>query len=350
MVIEPLWIGSKRGYEHETAERHGIAFKSIQVGKLRRYPSIQTVIDATRIPIGIVQAGRHLRAFRPDVIFSTGGYVSTPVVIAASRLGIRSLTHEQTAHVGLATKINARYVDVIALSYERSRTSLGEPDATVVVTGNPVRDVIFDGCARSALNRFGFVPDLPLVYVTGGALGSRALNSAVSDALPDLLSHVQILHQCGPRSAHNDIDALNNSAGTLPAELRNRYYVVERVGTEIGDIFAAATLVVGRAGAGTIAELSAIGLPSILIPLPGAEEQRQNALYLADAGAAILVSQTDLSPTRLSQLVTDVVSSPDRLATMSAAAWHAAAHDAAARLVDELLNLVSESSGALATP
>jgi UDP-N-acetylglucosamine--N-acetylmuramyl-(pentapeptide) pyrophosphoryl-undecaprenol N-acetylglucosamine transferase len=343
MTVSPLWIGSKRGYEYDTAKRLNIPFRAIQVGKLRRYPSFQTVIDATRIPIGIAQAWRHLRSFRPDIVFATGGYVSTPVVIAASRHHIPSMTHEQTAHIGLATKLNARFVDAIALSYERSRDALGQTTADIVVTGNPVRSAIRNGCAQSAFDRYGFSPDLPLIYVTGGALGSRAINGAVSDALPDLLPHVQILHQCGPRSSNDGIDTLNTRAEQLPAELCSRYYVVERVGDEIGDIFAAATLVVGRAGAGTIAELAAAGLPSILIPLPGAEEQRQNALYLADAGAAVMLPQPDLSPARLASHVTDLISMPERMASMRQAAGSAAAPDAARCLVDELLKLIPAS-------
>ena len=344
LAIDPTWIGSKRGYERESADRLGIPFKTIQVGKLRRYPSIQTLIDASRFPVGIMQAWRHLRSLRPDVLFATGGYVSTPVVIAAARLGTPSITHEQTAHIGLATRINARYVDLVALSYERSRAALGTAKASVVVTGNPVRDVVFGGRGQAALDQFGFSADIPLVYVTGGALGSRAINAAVSDALPELLPSVQVLHQCGPRSSHNDIDALNARANQLTPELRRRYDVVERVGAEIGDIFAAATLVIGRAGAGTIAELAATGLPSILIPLPGAEEQRQNALYLADTGASILLSQPDLTPARLASLVTDLVASPERIALMRSAASHAAAEDPAARLVDELLRLINLSA------
>ncbi|HYI17042.1 MAG TPA: glycosyltransferase, partial [Thermomicrobiales bacterium] len=104
IVVVPLWIGSRRGYEYDTAQRLNIPFKAVQVGKLRRYPSIKTLIDATRIPIGIAQAWWHLRAFKPDLLFATGGYVSSPAVIAASRLLVPSMTHEQTAHIGLATK------------------------------------------------------------------------------------------------------------------------------------------------------------------------------------------------------------------------------------------------------
>lgn len=341
--VEPLWIGSRHGFEHETAIRDGIAFESIQVGKLRRYPSFRTLTDAVRIPVGILQARRHLKAFRPDIIFSTGGYVSTPVVIAGSRLRIPSITHEQTAHIGLATKINARYVDVIALSYERSRNFIGDTKASIVVTGNPVRDLVFHGCARNALDRYGFTNDLPLLYVTGGALGSRAINATVASSLPALLPHVQILHQCGPRSAHDDIETLTARATQLPLELRDRYHVVERVGAEIGDVLAATSLVVGRAGAGTIAELAAVGLPSILIPLPGAEEQRQNALYLAEAGGAILVPEHELTSELLTSTVTEVLASPSRLASMRSAAAHAAATEPAARLVDEITKLVGIS-------
>jgi len=340
VAVDPLWIGSRRGYEFEAVSQLGIPFRSIQVGKLRRYPSLQTVLDAGRIPVGIAQAWRHLRAFEPDIVFSTGGYVSTPVVVAASRLKIPTVTHEQTAHIGLATKINARFVDLVALSYDRSRAALGPTRADVIVTGNPVRSVIFNGCSHRFHERYGFCPSLPIVYVTGGALGSRAINTAVADALPSLLQHVQILHQCGPKSSHDDIERLARLRDNLPTDLQSRYVVVERVGAEIGDIFAAASLVIGRAGAGTIAELAAVGLPSILIPLPGAEEQRQNALYLADAGASVLVPQSELTSAGLEALVTELVSSPDRLATMRTAARRSASDQPAHRIADALLSLV----------
>ncbi len=342
--IEPLWIGSRGGFEDETTTQLGIPFKPIQVGKLRRYPSLKTIVDAAKIPIGIGQAWLHLRKFRADVLFATGGYVSTPVVIAASKLGVPSLTHEQTAHIGLATKINSRYVDVVALSYERSRQPLGETKARIVVTGNPVRDVIKTGNRDAALRRYGFTEDLPLVYVTGGALGASAINIAVAGALPELLQHVQVLHQCGPRTANDDFATLSARAKQLPSDLRPRYQVVERVGAEIGDLFAAASLVVGRAGAGTIAELAAIGRPAILIPLPGAHEQHQNAMVLSEAGAAVLVPQTELSSARLSCEILNLIREPRRVEAMSDAARHVASEDPASHLVDELKRLATRNN------
>jgi UDP-N-acetylglucosamine--N-acetylmuramyl-(pentapeptide) pyrophosphoryl-undecaprenol N-acetylglucosamine transferase len=348
LAIETHWIGSSRGYEHETAEQLSIQFHAVQVGKLRRYASFSTLIDAGRIPVGVVQAWRHLRAIRPDLIFSTGGYVSSPVVFAGRLLRIPSMTHEQTAYIGLATRINARFVDVVALSYERSRAALGSTRAAIVITGNPVREMVLNGCAAAAFKRFGFAPEIPLVYVTGGALGAHAINVTIAEALPDLLTRIQILHQSGPRAANSDYMSLSTHAATLPEELRRRYHVIERVGDEIGDIFAATSLVIGRAGAGTIAELAAAGLPSILIPLPGAEEQRQNALYLQDAGAAILIDQRDLTAELLVERVTELITSPERLTAMGAAGGKSAPRDPAARIVDALLRLVPTAAPACA--
>jgi UDP-N-acetylglucosamine--N-acetylmuramyl-(pentapeptide) pyrophosphoryl-undecaprenol N-acetylglucosamine transferase len=212
------------------------------------------------------------------------------------------------------------------------------------VTGNPVRSVIFSGDRASALRRFDLPGENPLVYVTGGALGSRALNAAVADGLTTLLEAVEIVHLTGPRASNRDFDALTAKGTTLSSELRRRYRVVERVGNEIGDLFAAAALVVGRAGAGTIAELAAVGLPSILVPLPGAEEQRQNALYLSDAGAAIVIPQSELTSTRLIDAVLQLVGDPARLARMRSAARDASAVKPAARLVDEILRLACSRS------
>lgn len=340
VVVDPIWIGSKRGYERETAERLNIPYKPIRVGKLRRYLSFSNAVDAARIPVGIVDSWRHLRRHRPDLLFSTGGYVSTPAVIAASLLRIPSLTHDQTAHIGLATKLNARFVDVVALSYERSRSMLGTSRARVIVTGNPVRQAILNGCSTTGFAQFGFDPDVPLIYVTGGSLGAHGINETVGEALLDLLPRVQIVHQCGPRTSHHDIDVLKSLAERLPDARRTRYIVVERIGSELGDLYAAASLVVSRAGAGTIAELASVGLPSILVPLPQVEEQRQNALYLEGQGAAVIVHQEDFTPQRLAGLVHELLDNPTNLTSMRDAARLAATPHAAERLVDELFSLI----------
>lgn len=334
--VDVLWVGSGSRFEREAAAGVGAVYRAIQTGKLRRYLSFQTPIDAARIPLGVAQAWRILGRWRPDVVLATGGFVSVPTVVAARARRIPTLTHEQTAHIGLATKINARFADVVALSFDRSRALVGAARGRVVVTGNPVRPAVLCGNREAALRRFELSGDLPLVYITGGAQGARALNEVVSAALPSLLGYVESIHQCGPSSAHPDYEQLRERAARLPEELRSRYRVVETLGDELGDVYAAASLVVGRAGAGTVNELGALGIPSVLIPLPGAEEQRQNALQLVAAGGAIMIAQDDLTPERLVAEIRELVESPERLSAMAGAAKNQTGGDAAARIADEL--------------
>jgi UDP-N-acetylglucosamine--N-acetylmuramyl-(pentapeptide) pyrophosphoryl-undecaprenol N-acetylglucosamine transferase len=339
--VEALWLGSHSGIEQSAANRAGIVFVPIQTGKFRRYLSLRTPIDLVRIPIGVAQAVRALRTFRPDVVLSTGGFVSVPTIIAARLLRIPSLTHEQTATVGLATRINARFASVIALSFEQSRRQLSGAKARVTVTGNPIRTTLFNGSGNEGLRTFGLSPDLPLVYVTGGALGAHAINEAVQAALPQLLTFTQVVHQCGAASGNGDFPRLLETRAALSTELQSRYVVRERIGDELPDLYAAASVVVGRAGAGTVAELAALGKPSILIPLPGTggDEQTLNARVLADAGAAVLLPQSELNPARLVTEIQSLLKS-DRLAAMSQAALTCGQHDADQRLATEILSLV----------
>ncbi len=344
--IEPLWIGTRDGVEWEAAKEHNIPFVSIQTGKLRRYFSFQTPIDALRIPLGTAQAFINLRRFRPNVVLSTGGFVSVPTVIAARLLGIPSLTHEQTATVGLATRINARFCDVVALSFEKSRSQLRPSRARLTVTGNPVRPTLFDGNAAKGRQQFGLGEDLPLVYVTGGALGAHAINLTIADALPRLLEVANVVHQCGLASGNGDAPRLQTAKSRLPKDLRNRYVIRERIGSELADLYAAASLVIGRAGAGTVAELAALGKPSILIPLPGAggDEQTVNARVLADDGAAVILPQEQLNPDRLLAEIEAVLSN-GRLERMASAARLHGNNDAGAMLADEILRLATLPAG-----
>ncbi len=339
-----LWVGSGAAIERDAAESIEATYRTIKTGKLRRYLSIETPLDAIRIPVGIIQAWRLLGSWQDAVVVSTGGFVSVPTVIAARLRGIPTLTHEQTAHIGLATKINARFADVVALSYERSRSLLSTPRGRVIVTGNPLRPAVLNGVAEQALTAFDLPSNVPLLYITGGAQGARSLNEVVAQALPELLGYVAILHQAGPASLHDDVETLRRHAETLPPELRGRYRVVETIGNEIGDVYAAAALVLGRAGAGTVNELSALGIPALLVPLPGAEEQHQNAQQLVQIGAAVEVAQADLTPDRLVREVQDIVTTPGRIELMRSAASRTGVSDAAARLADEVETLVIRRS------
>jgi len=344
---DTLWIGGSTGVEREAATGAGIPFRAIPTGKFRRYLSPHTVVDAARIPAGVLAAWNILRDFRPDVVLSTGGFVSVPTVVAAARQA-PILTHEQTAIVGLANRINARFADVFAVTYESTVSAASAIHKRVIVTGNPVRQSIQRGDATRARQRWGFHDDLPLVYVTGGARGASPLNQRIAPLLPAMLNHCQILHQTGPPSANDDAARLEAKRRDWPPDIQSRYRVVEYIGDDLADVYAAASLVVGRAGAGTVAELAVLGMPSILVPLPGAggDEQTRNARILHNAGGAILLHQDDATPERLQSLLRQLLRDPARLQTMGRRVRGVARPDAASRLVDALLTLALESKTA----
>ncbi len=338
--MEALWIGSHAGVERSIAAQQDVPFVAIQTGKLRRYIAIQTVTDAFRVPIGIAQAWRHIRAFRPDVIYSTGGAVSVPSVIAGYRVA-PVITHEQTAQIGIANKTTARFATTFAVGFEQTAVQARSFHKHVVTTGNPVRASLATGLAHRGYERYGFTPDLPVVYVTGGARGASPLNRRIEPVLGDLLDHVQIVHQVGPASANDDLARLTELRDTLPEPQARRYAVTDFVGPELPDLYAITDLVIGRAGAGTVSELGYLGLPSILIPLPGTwgDEQRKNARVLGDAGAAVVIEQAEATPERLKAEILALAESRERRNAMVEAARFTARPDAASRLVDEILEL-----------
>lgn len=345
LPLDLLWIGSHGDVEGPAAVRAGIPFRAVQTGKLRRYVAAETILDAARLPVGTVQAWRILRAFHPDAIFSTGGFVSVPTVVAGARLA-PVLTHEQTAILGLATRINLRFADVLALSFEPTASHVTGFAGRVVVTGNPVRSSLRHGDPARGLARFGFTADLPLLYVTGGARGASPLNRRVAAILPDLLATCQVLHQTGPATANDDLKMLEDLAAGWPPDLRRRYRAVEFVRDELADVYAAAALVLGRAGAGTVAELAYLGKPGLLIPLPGSGggEQDANARTLADAGGAVVLAQDEATPERLRTDLERLLGDPGRLRSMGERAASLARPDAAARLAEELLKLAGRRS------
>lgn len=343
-LADVLWIGSHDGLEREAAANAGIPFVAVPTGKLRRYVSVRNVTDAARIPLGIAAARRSLKHFAPNVVLSTGGFVSVPAVIAARGIA-PVLTHEQTAVLGLATRINARFAAVLAISHERTSAEARRLHDNVQVTGNPVRSGLTDGDRERGLAWLGFSDALPVVYVTGGARGASPINQRVAAILPELLAHAQVVHQTGPAKVNADAESMRQRQSALPVELQRRYRVFEFVRDELPDLYAASNLVVGRAGAGTIAELAYVGLPAILIPLPGAggDEQVANARVLSEVGAAIVLPQSEATPNRLLHELLTLLTDPERQDRMAEAARSVSRPGAARALADSLLALASSS-------
>ena len=328
------WIGSHQGVEARRAREFGIPYHAIPTGKLRRAWARQNIRDlGVNFPAGVVAALVLLRRLRPAVVFATGGFVALPVVIAAAALRVPVVVHEQTAVPGLANRIAGRLARRIAVTFPDAARWF--PAAKVVVTGNPLRPELRGGNRGDALVRFALDPALPLVYVTGGAQGAQAINRAVGDALPALLEHAQIVHQCGDNQVTGDRAWLEARRAALPPALAARYTVLPFITAELGGIYAATALVVARAGAGTVNECCQLGLPALYIPLPGTrgDEQTANARLVGRAGGCAILVQSDLSPQRLAERVLALLADPRALKEMGQRAQTLAVPDADARLV-----------------
>jgi UDP-N-acetylglucosamine--N-acetylmuramyl-(pentapeptide) pyrophosphoryl-undecaprenol N-acetylglucosamine transferase len=272
------------------------------------------------------------------VVFATGGFVALPVVIAAAAARRPVVIHEQTAVPGLANRIAARVARHVAVSFAGAATAF--PAAKVVVTGNPLRPELRDGSREEALRRLGLDAALPLIYVTGGAQGAHRVNRVVGTALPGLLEHAQVIHQCGDHPTTGDRAWLQERRRALPEALARRYTVVPYVTDELASIYAAARLVIGRAGAGTVNECCQLGLPALYIPLPSARggEQLANATLVARAGAAVVLPQPSLTPERLVAEVDELLARPHELDRMGERAGQLAVPDAAERLATLVLS------------
>src|SRR5919202_3944423 len=313
--LDLLWICTRDGVECRGGTERGIPFRAIQAGKLGRYFWVGNAVDLGGMPVGLAQAAVALRRFRPDVVFGTGGFVSVPTVAAAALLGYPALIHEQTAQVGLANRLSLRFARVVALPYEASCAYLPPTSQRVVVTGNPVRADLLQGGRCEGARLLGFDPDTPTIYATGGARGAHVINEAIGALLPDLLRRYQLVHQCGPDANNGDYTRLSALAASWPPELRARYALREFVGPELPHVYALAALVIGRAGAGTVTELAALGKPAILIPLPGTggDEQTKNARLLADVGAAVHLPEHALTAHDLEEIVDRLFALPGEL-------------------------------------
>jgi UDP-N-acetylglucosamine--N-acetylmuramyl-(pentapeptide) pyrophosphoryl-undecaprenol N-acetylglucosamine transferase len=330
-------LGSAGGIEADLVQRSGVPFTAIPAGGLRGLAPWAVVWNLGRLVAGYVRAEGLIDEFRPDVVFATGGYVCVPVVLAGRRRGVPSLLYLPDIEPGMAIRFLARIVDRIAVSFEASRTYL--PAHKVVVTGYPVRPELLQADKTAARARLGLSPDVPVLLVFGGSHGARRINQAAAEVMADLASLAQVIHVTGT------LDAAwiqSRQAGT------QRYRVYPYLHAEMADALASADLAVARAGAATLGEFPAVGLPGILVPYPySGQHQWPNARYLADRGAAVIVPDAELTGARLLTEVRALLTDPGRLAAMSAAARRLAVPDAAVKIAAELrrLALSPQSSG-----
>jgi UDP-N-acetylglucosamine--N-acetylmuramyl-(pentapeptide) pyrophosphoryl-undecaprenol N-acetylglucosamine transferase len=295
---------------------------------------IHLVLDPIRLVLSVPQALWLLVRRRPAAVFSTGGYVAIPVLVAARLLGIPALLWEGNVVPGRSVRATARFATAIAVSFAETCRAL-PPARPCFVTGTPIRDVLsIDRVA--ARERLRLAPTDRLVVVFGGSQATRTLNEAVAGAMPDLARRAVVLHVTGDDTGAGD--AIRRG---LPAELADRYRPVAFLGDDLLQALAAADLVVGRAGSSTLAEVTALGLPMVVVPYPHAgAHQRRNAVELADAGAARLVENEAFDGAALLAAL-DIVEAAETHLAMSAAS-RSMGRPGAADAVAELLLALAE--------
>ncbi len=281
---EISYMGSYEGIEKRLIEDFQIPYTGISTGKFRRYLDIKNLTDPFRVIKGYSEAKKYLKQWKPDVVFSKGGFVSVPVVRAAASLKIPCIIHESDMTPGLANKLCFPVAKKICCNFPETYETL--PADKAVLTGTPIRKELSQGNKLAGLDMCGFTANKPVIMVIGGSLGAANVNKAVRDALPQLLETFQVVHLCGK-------DKLDNLLLTTPG-----YKQFEYIKDELKDIFAMADIVISRAGANAICELLALRKPNILIPLPAASsrgDQILNADSFEKQGFSIVVHEDDLT-------------------------------------------------------
>jgi UDP-N-acetylglucosamine--N-acetylmuramyl-(pentapeptide) pyrophosphoryl-undecaprenol N-acetylglucosamine transferase len=316
---------------------HRLALRSLRSVEL----NVHLVLDPIRLAASVPQALWFLVRRRPAAIFTTGGYVAIPILVAARILGIPTLLWEGNVMPGRSVRATAGLASALAVSFAATCAALPSR-RPCYVTGTPIRDVAIDRLA--ARERLGIPSYARLVVVFGGSQASRRLNSAVVGALPGLVEKVHVLHLAGA----DGIAAAEAARAAMPEALQSRYRPVAFLGEGLLDALAAADLVVGRAGSSTLAEVAAFGLPMIVVPYPYAgAHQRANAAELVDGGAARFVEDEAFDSAALLEAVR-ILDDPARHAPMAAAARSLARPAAADAVADILVALAKR--GPLPSP
>lgn len=331
--VELRWLGGRRGFESDLVPAAGLPLQRLWLRSLRTVDaSLATLIDPLRLLASFPQALALLLRHRPDVIYSTGGYVAIPVLVAAALLRIPSVLWDGNAVPGRSVRAVARLADVRAVAAEEARVRLPAP---TYLTGTPIRELgALDRQAARA--RLELPPDLPVMLVFGGSQSVHRFDEAMAEAVGDVVTRVVVIHVTGAASFAR-AEALR--AG-LPPEVAPRYRPVAFLRDEMAAALAAADLLVGRAGASTLAEATAAGLPMIVVPYPhAAAHQRRNAAEMVDAGAALLVADEAFDGAALRRAA-DLLLDRERLETMAAASRSLGRPGAAAANVALLDSLV----------
>ena len=282
------YIGSYQGIEKELIEPFGIPYHGISSGKLRRYFSVQNFTDPFRVLKGFGEAKRLIKELQPDVIFSKGGFVSVPVVLAGKHNKVPTIIHESDMTPGLANKIAIPSATKVCCNFPETVKNL--PADKAVLTGTPIRQELLSGNKEAARKFCGLTDDKPVLMVIGGSLGAASVNENVRKILPELLKEFQVIHLCGKGKMD---ESLKDTAG---------YVQYEYIKQELADLFALADIVISRAGANAICELNALKKPNLLIPLSANAsrgDQILNARSFERQGFSMVLEEEEITESTL---------------------------------------------------
>ena len=305
------YIGSYEGIEKKLIEELGIPYYGISSGKLRRYFDVKNFTDPFRVLKGFMEAKKLMKELKPDVVFSKGGFVTVPVVIAASRRKIPTFIHESDMTPGLANKICIPFATKVCCNFPETISNL--PKDKAVLTGTPIRQELLTGSKENGLAFTGLSPDKPVILIIGGSLGATAVNEAVRFILPELLEDFQVVHLCGK--------------GKLDENLKNTkgYVQYEYIKKELADLFALADIVISRAGANAICELSALNKPNLLIPLSARAsrgDQILNARSFEHLGYSKVLEEEEITKDSLLDAVHDLYENRESYITAMSSSKH----------------------------
>ena len=289
---EVFYIGSRDGIEKKLIADYDIPYYEISTGKFRRYFDLKNLSDPFRVNKGIGDARRALTKIRPDVVFSKGGFVSVPVVLAARLLRIPVVCHESDMTPGLANRLCIPSAAKVCCNFPETLASL--PENKAVLTGTPIRSELLAGSRDAALTFTGLSGKKPVIMVIGGSLGAVAVNNAVRDALPSLLPDFDVIHLCGKGKTDESKDGTPG------------YIQYEYISEELPDLFALSDIVISRAGANAICELLALRKPNLLIPLSAKAsrgDQILNARSFEKQGFSVVMEEEDVTTLKLLEAV-----------------------------------------------
>lgn len=295
------YIGTYAGIEKSLIEDCGIKYHGISSGKLRRYFDVKNFTDPIRVIKGFFEAKKLIKSIKPDVVFSKGGFVSVPVVIAASKCKVPVIIHESDMTPGLANKLSFSSATKICCNFPETVDML--PKGKACLTGSPIRAELFSGDREKAKRFCGFTSDKPVIMVMGGSLGAVKVNDAVRSILKELLNDFNIIHLCGKGKRD---DSLDNMEG---------YVQFEYIKDELKDLFALCDVLISRAGANAICEIAALCKPNILIPLSAKSsrgDQILNARSFEKQGFSVVIEEEELTDELLLSSVRDLYKDKDK--------------------------------------